>query len=161
LYLDGRFQIRAATATAFGLSITSGQHIAFYTDNGSTIVGAGNISSNGSTTTYNTTSDRRLKQDIITLAGALDRVMAVPVRGYRWRAEAFGPRVDGFIADEAQRIVPQAVIGQPGAEDDDGKPVYQQIDHSKMVPVLWAAVQELTARVTHMSNRIRNIEVAA
>jgi hypothetical protein len=152
--------VRGSTL-GLGASGGTGTHLAFYTDNGSAAVSAGSVSSSGSTTTYATSSDRRLKQDIITLAGALDRVMTVPVRGYRWRADAFGPRVDGFIADEAMKVVPQAVLGTPGAEDDDGKPIYQQIDHSKMVPVLWAAVQELAELVRQNDNRIRNIEVAA
>jgi hypothetical protein len=158
---NGFSDIRQGGAINLGVSTSSGSHFQFYTDNGSAAVAAGSISSSGSTTTYNTSSDRRLKTDIITLPGALDRVMSLPARAFRWRSEAFGPRVDGFIADEVMKVAPQAVIGAPGAEDDDGKPIYQQIDHSKMVPVLWAAVQELTARVTHMSNRILNIEVAA
>jgi hypothetical protein len=137
----------AATSINWGIDATTGTHFQFWTDNGSAAVGAGTIQSNGSTTSFNTSSDRRLKTDIITLPDALDRVMSLPARAFRWRSEASGPRVDGFIADEAMKVVPQAVIGEPGAEDDDGKPIYQQIDHSKLVPVLWAAVQELAEQV--------------
>lgn len=149
------------SAIGLGASGGTGTHLAFYTDNGSAAVSAGSVTSSGSTSSFNTTSDRRLKTDIVTLTDALDRVMALPARNFRWRSDDAGALVDGFIADEAAKVVPQAVIGEPGAEDDDGKPIYQQIDHSKMVPVLWAAVQELAAQVTDMSNRIRNLEVAA
>jgi hypothetical protein len=143
--------VRGSTL-GLGTSGGTGTHLAFYTDNGSAAVAAGSISSSGTTTTYNTSSDRRLKTDIITLPGALSRVMSLPARAFRWRSEALGPRVDGFIADEAMKVVPQAVLGEPNAVDGDGKPVYQQIDHSKLVPVLWAAVQELTARVQQLEH---------
>jgi hypothetical protein len=156
----GQTIVRAGTGMALGLSTTSGAILSFYSDNGSAAVAAGSVSISGSTATYNTSSDRRLKTDISPLMGALDRVMALPARAFRWRSDAAGPLVDGFIADEAAKAVPLAVSGAPGAEDDDGKPVYQQIDHSKMVPVLWAAVQELAAQVAQYSNRIRNLEVA-
>jgi hypothetical protein len=44
-------------------------------------------------------------------------------------------------------VVPEAVIGEKDAVDEAGNPVFQNIDQSKLVPVLWAAVQELAARV--------------
>lgn len=55
--------------------------------------------------------------------------------------------VDGFIAHEAQAVVPEAVTGVK-----DG-PEMQAMDNSKLVPLLVAAVQELAARVAELEAR--------
>ena len=55
--------------------------------------------------------------------------------------------VDGFFAHEVQEIVPQAVVGEKDAVDKDGNIERQMIDHSKLVPLLVAAVKELSAKV--------------
>jgi hypothetical protein len=60
--------------------------------------------------------------------------------------------VDGFLAHEVQSIVPEAVTGEKDQVDESGNPVYQGIDQSKLVPLLIAAVQELTARLEALEN---------
>ena len=55
---------RSGASWDIGRNSTSGTHITFYTDNGSARVTAGNIASSGSTTSFNTTSDYRLKEDL-------------------------------------------------------------------------------------------------
>jgi hypothetical protein len=52
-----------------------------------------------------------------------------------------------MIAHEAQAVVPYAVTGEKDAEDEDGKPIYQSMDHQIFVPLLIAEVQALRSRV--------------
>lgn len=56
--------------------------------------------------------------------------------------------VDGFLAHEAQAVVPESVTGTKDAIDEDGNPDYQAIDQSKLVPLLTAALQEALNRIT-------------
>ena len=122
----------------------------------------GNISStSNSTTSFVTTSDRRLKYKDTILTGALSRVAALTMREYEFKADPMGLRHRGCFADEAQKVVPQAVTGKAGAVDADGNIIPQGIDYSKLVPDLWASVQDLLQMVQDNSNRIRNLEVAA
>ena len=55
--------------------------------------------------------------------------------------------VDGFIAHEVQAVVPECVTGEKDAVDDEGDPIYQGIDQSKLVPLLTAALQEAIGRI--------------
>jgi hypothetical protein len=96
---------------------------------------------------YTTTSDYRLKTNIEPLTDAVARLLQIPAHRFNWLADPSGQKVDGFLAHEAQAVVPEAVTGTKDAVDADGKPIYQGIDQSKLVPLLVAAVQELAARV--------------
>ena len=121
-----------------------------------TIVGA--ISVSDAATTYNTTSDYRLKEDVQPMVGASDRVMALNPVNFSWKTN--GSRVDGFLAHEAQEVVPEAVTGEKDAVDADGNPEYQGIDQSKLVPVLTAALQEALTKIEALEARIVALETA-
>lgn len=116
---------------------TDGAIIGFYNDGSN----SGSISISGSSTAYNTSSDYRLKQDWQPMTGATERLMSLNPVNFAWKAD--GTRVDGFLAHEAQAVVPEAVHGVKDEVDDEGNPVYQGIDQSKLVPLLVAALQEL------------------
>lgn len=118
----------------------------------------GSISTNGTITAFNSTSDYRLKENIEPMTGALAKVAALKPVTYKWKSD--GSDSDGFIAHELAEVFPQAVHGEKdGTEtieikDEDGnvtetetRPVYQGIDTSFLVATLTAAIQELTARV--------------
>lgn len=110
----------------------------------------GNITTVGSplnSVAYNTTSDYRLKTNLEPLDMAVARLRQIPVHRFHFIGSEAGQKVDGFLAHEAQAVVPEAVTGTKDAVDADGKPIYQGIDQSKLVPLLVAAVQELAARV--------------
>ena len=113
--------------------------------------GAANISGTISVTTssasYNTSSDYRLKENVVELTGATDRLKQLNPSRFNFIADA-DTTVDGFIAHEVQAIVPEAVTGTHNEVDADGNPVYQGIDQSKLVPLLVATIQELEARIT-------------
>ena len=110
----------------------------------------GTIKTSGSTTSYNTSSDYRLKTDAQPMTGATDRLKALNPVNFEWIAD--GTRVDGFIAHEVADVVPEAISGDKDAVDEDGNPDYQGIDQSKLVPLLVATIQELEARITELEN---------
>ena len=117
-----------------------------------TITSAGS----GASTTgvaYNTSSDYRLKTNIEPLTAAVARLLQIPVHRFNWLADPTAPKVDGFLAHEAQAIVPESVTGHKDEVDAEGKPIHQGIDQSKLVPLLVAAVQELAARVAALEAR--------
>jgi len=121
-----------------------------FRNNGSNV---GDIRINSSTTTYNTSSDYRLKEDIAPMTGALDKVSALKPVTYKWKST--GEESQGFIAHELQAVVPDCVTGEKDAvetyTDEDGneqtriKP--QGIDTSFLVATLTAAIQELKAEL--------------
>lgn len=105
----------------------------------------GSISTSGGSTTYSTTSDYRVKENVVEMTGAVDRVKSLnPVR-FNFIGEQ--NTVDGFLAHEVQSIVPESVQGDKDAVDENGEAILQGIDQSKLVPVLVAAIKELTARI--------------
>jgi hypothetical protein len=123
-------------------STSTRHHIAF--SNGNGVVGS--ISTNASATAYNTSSDYRLKQDAEPIGDALTRLQELnPIR-FAWKSDP-SYKVDGFLAHEAQQVVPECVTGEKDGLDENGQPTYQGIDQSKLVPLLVAAVQELAAEV--------------
>jgi len=103
----------------------------------------GTIAINGSTTSYNTSSDYRLKNTIAPMTGALAKVTLLKPCTYKWNAD--GSDGEGFIAHELAEVMPQCVTGEKDAVDSDGNPQYQGIDTSFLVATLTAAIQELKA----------------
>jgi hypothetical protein len=114
----------------------SQNQIQFFT--GSSYTSAGSITSNGSVTSYNVTSDYRLKQDFKPFNG-LDLVSKIKVYDYEWKSD--NSRMNGVIAHELQEVVPYAVSGEKDAKE------MQQVDYSKLVPILVQAIQELKAEI--------------
>ena len=111
----------------------------------------GYISYGNTSTSYNTSSDYRLKENVADITGATDRLKQLnPVR-FNFIADA-DTTVDGFIAHEVATVIPEAISGEKDAVDDDGNAVYQGIDQSKLVPLLVATIQELEARITALEN---------
>ena len=103
--------------------------------------GVGGIVTSATATTYATTSDARLKQDVEPLTGALDVLLALSPVSFTWKVDGSPGR--GLLAHELQLVVPEAVVGQPDAVNADGSIQPQQVDYSKLVPYLISAVQEL------------------
>lgn len=117
----------------------------------------GSITSNGSTTSYNTTSDHRLKENVVDLDGAITRVKQLQPKRFNFIADA-DTTVDGFLAHEAQTVVPEAVTGAHNEIDDDGNAVMQGIDQSKLVPLLTAALQEAIAEIETLKTKVAALE---
>jgi len=66
--------------------------------------------------------------------------------------------VDGFIAHEAQEVVPESVNGEKDELLPNGEPVYQGIDQAKLVPLLTAALKEAIAKIEDLETRIQILE---
>jgi hypothetical protein len=131
----------------------------FYNSAGS---GVGYISCTSSTTTYSTSSDYRLKDNVQPMTGALNKVALLKPVTYTWKAD--GSVGEGFIAHELKEVIPLAVTRKKDAveivdvKDEEGnvigteeKPVYQGIDTSFLVATLTAAIQEQQALITQQA----------
>lgn len=110
--------------------------------NGSAV---GDITSNGSSTSYNTTSDYRLKQDLKPING-LDLVSQIKVYDYEWKSDQ--TRSYGVLAHELQEVIPQAVNGEKDGEQMQG------VDYSKLVPILVQAIQEQQKQIEELKTLI-------
>ena len=118
---------------------TNWGHCSFINPNGT----VGTIITNGSGTSFNTSSDYRLKHNIQPMTSALAKVASLKPCTYKWNADNSDGQ--GFIAHELAEVVPQCVTGEKDAVDAHGKPVYQGVDTSFLVATLTAAIQELKA----------------
>ncbi len=151
-------------------------HYQFRNPNGS----VGTIQTSGSSTSYNTSSDYRLKENVVDLTGASARVNQLNPSRFNFIADDTNTLVDGFLAHEVATVVPEAINGTHNEVevwkddeelpdgvsagdnklDDDGNtiPVYQGIDQSKLVPLLTAALQEALTEIASLKTRVEALE---
>jgi hypothetical protein len=140
-------RFEASGASTNGLAIWngggSGAVFTAFANSGGGFVGS--ITQIGTTgVAYNVTSDYRLKQDFKQFNG-LDLVSKIKVYDYEWKAD--NSRMNGVIAHELQEVVPYAVTGEKDAKE------MQQVDYSKLVPILVQAIQELKAEIETLKNK--------
>ena len=120
---------------------------------------AGNITYTYSTTSYNTSSDYRLKENVTDMPSATNMIKALKPKTFEWKNDPDDTLQYGFLAHEVQDVFPNAVTGEkdavkPAELDEDGNEIpdstidAQSIDHSKLVPLLVKTIQELEARIT-------------
>ena len=129
--------------------------VSFYRTGG--LVGGINITDTA--TTYATSSDYRLKMDVIPMTGAIALIERIRPVEYLWiKGRKPG---SGFIAHELQEVFPDAVNGAKDAVDENGEPDYQSVDYSKLVPTLVSAIQELQARLTSAEQSLRALQPPA
>jgi len=119
----------------------------------------GFIGTNASSTTYQTTSDYRLKENVTDITDGIARIKLLNPSRFNFIVDA-DTTVDGFLAHEAQEVVPEAVSGEKDAVDEDGNPNYQGIDQSKLVPLLTAALQEAVAKIETLEAKVTALENA-
>jgi hypothetical protein len=111
----------------------------------------GRITTENSATAYNTSSDYRLKENVNYDFDATTRLKQLRPARFNFITNT-DTTVDGFLAHEVSSVVPEAITGTHNEVDDDGNPVYQGIDQSKLVPLLVKTIQELEARITQLEN---------
>ena len=109
----------------------------------------GTISCTNIATTYATSSDYRIKENVVDMTGAVDRVKQLKPSRFNFTANP-SKVVDGFLAHEAQEVVPESVTGVKDALYSNGDPLLQGIDQSKIVPLLTGAIKELIARIEEL-----------
>ena len=151
--------------------------VAFRNPNGE----VGTIATSSSGTSYNTSSDYRLKENVTNITDGIERVKKLNPSRFNFIADA-DTTVDGFLAHEVSNIVPEAITGEkdammdeeyvakPEVLDDKGNvvtkavmatrnvPSYQGIDQSKLVPLLTAALQEAVAKIEALETRVAALE---
>ena len=108
--------------------------------------------------TYSTSSDYRLKRNIVPIADSIDRIKKLKPSRFNWDDGPDDYVVDGFIAHEVADVIPEAITGEKDDVDKDNAPIYQSIDQSKIVPLLTAALQEAVARIEALELRINKLE---
>ena len=136
-----------ATSQNLGIKTASGSNQAVRFANGSTAVGSINLTT--SSTTYSTSSDYRLKEDLQDFAG-LDMVTKIPVYDFKWKTDE--SRSYGVMAHELQEVLPDAVVVEKDAQEMQG------VDYSKIVPLLVKSIQELKADNDSLKARIETLE---
>ena len=118
----------------------------------------GSITTDGTTTAFNTTSDYRLKDEIGSIDDAVERVKALRPIKFTYLADEDELVYDGFLAHEVQEVVPRAVYGEKDAVEEDGRVKAQQLDHSKMVPLLTSALQTALNKIDELEARLAKLE---
>ena len=132
----------------------------------------GHISYDGTNVTYNTGSDYRLKENIVDLTNGISRIKQLKPRRFNWITDETNTAQDGFIAHEVQSVVPTAISGtkdqvvtqaefDAGTQPENcavGDPIYQQIDQSKIIPLLTAALQEAIAKIETLETKVAALE---
>jgi hypothetical protein len=142
------------TRTGAGIYVTQGcsttanfDHIYFYTSGGL----AGNIRTNGTTTTYNSVSDVRLKENIVDAPSALSTVNGIKVRSFDWKSTQSNVKY-GFIAQELNEVAPDAV--SEGIKEED----IWAVDTSMLVPMLTKAIQELKSELDSVKAELATLK---
>jgi hypothetical protein len=120
-------------------STSSRKHKLFFNGNGE----VGSISTDGSATAFNTSSDQRLKDNIVDAPSASDDIDAIQVRSFDWKADGSHQKY-GMVAQELQSVAPEAVSGDADSDDMMG------VDYSKLVPMMLKEIQSLRARVAQL-----------
>ena len=121
---------------------------------GTTNVGSITVSS--TSTAYNTSSDYRLKENLTPITDGIERVKLLQPKRFNFIGD--DKVVDGFVAHEAQEVVPESVTGEKDAIGWDGNPEYQGIDQGKLIPLLTAALQEAIAKIESLEARVQTLE---
>lgn len=140
---------RAALSAGTGISYNSSTGVITCTVDTPAEVGLGNLSNNGNnlsgnfTATGNVTafSDERLKENVETIEGALDKVSQM--RGVMYDKD--GERGTGVIAQEMQQVMPEVVI-------DSGRGDYLSVAYGNIVGVLIESIKELKAEIEELKN---------
>ena len=134
----------AQSGVAWAIAIDHSYSTQFYADFRYNGTNTGSITGNGTTTSYNITSDYRLKEDLKPING-LEIVNKINVYDFKWKSS--DNRMDGVMAHELAEVLPYAVTGVKDGEQ------MQQVDYSKIVPVMVQAIKDLKAKIETLENK--------
>ena len=174
--LGSKFVVRDTSFDVFGVYCNSESHgtiqtlkggtsgspagtltyISFQRNDGDTrgsITNSGNIQ-----LSFNTSSDYRLKENVVSISDGITRLKTLKPSRFNFKEET-DITVDGFLAHEVT-AVPEAVTGTKDAVDENEKIIVQQLDQSKLVPLLTAALQEAVAKIEVWETKVAALEAA-
>lgn len=149
-------QDSGTSAIAAGVNNTGGSLAIFFYGTPASNSQVGTITTNGSSTNYNTSSDYRLKDNVQDMVGAVDKIKSLRPVTYTWKNT--GTSGQGFIAHELQAVVPEAVTGEKDGAKEDGTPIYQGVDTSHLVATLTSALQAAFKTIDSLETRIAALE---
>ena len=115
-------------------------------------------SNGGYEVSYNNNSDYRLKENVVDISDGITRLKILKPKRYNWIADESNTLTDGFLAHEVMEVVPQAITGTKDEVDENNNPVYQQIDQSKLIPLLTAALKEAVAKIETLEAKVAALE---
>jgi hypothetical protein len=129
-------------AAFFGEVVSTAQQFARFDYSGATV---GSVTTNGTSVTYNTTSDRRVKENIDTTKLSLANLMQLPVREFTFTADGTHSITNGFIAQELYEVFPWAVAtnGDNGIDPLTGSSTPWSVDYGRVTPLLVKSIQDL------------------
>ena len=174
--LGSKFVVRDTSFDVFGVYCNSESHgtiqtlkggtsgspagtltyISFQRNDGGT---RGSITNSGSTQlSFNTSSDYRLKENAISISDGITRLKTLKPYRFNFKDEP-DRTIDGFLAHEVT-AVPEAITGTKDAVDENDKIIVQQLDQSKLVPLLTAALQEAVAKIEVLETKVAALEAA-
>ena len=117
----------------------------------------GSVTQSGTTgVSFNTSSDYRLKENQVVISDGITRLKTLKPYRFNFKADS-STTVDGFFAHEVT-AVPEAITGTKDKVDEDNNPIYQQIDQSKLVPLLTAALQEAIGKIEVLETKVAALE---
>ena len=180
--LDG--SIEHTTVGSFGIkmikrsAVGDFKSITFQEPGGSEI-GSVTVNHTSNTTSFNETSDYRIKENVVGITSALDKINQLRPVNFNFIGKSV--KLDGFLAHEVQAVIPYAVSGEKdavktvkdgdlsndGSKEDAERiaalptkevPDLQQLDKSKLITLLTASVQELSAKNDALEARIKALE---
>ena len=179
--VDGTMTNAVGFGTAFNFRLIRRDdgNVMEFADTQISTIGSISLNTSANTTAYNTTSDYRLKENVVGITSALDKINQL--RPVNFNMIGKTKKLDGFIAHEVQAVVPYAVTGEKdavkfvkdgdlsdtGTKEDADRiaalptkevPNYQQLDYSKLVTLLTASIQELSAKNDALEARIKTLE---
>jgi len=159
--------IRAGSGSTKGLEINTGYGISGIKSYYGSLYSTANMYIGGvnglayksiAASAFNVNSDYRLKTNITPLQDGIEKVKQLKVHRFNWKDRLEENKVDGFLAHEITSVVPEAVTGDKDAVREDGTEEYQQIDQSKLVPLLTAALKETIDKLEKLEARIQTLE---
>ena len=131
------------------------QGVRFHANGYGTIVGT--IGWNTSSTSYNTSSDYRLKENVNYSWDGTALLKQLKPAKFNFKVSP-DTTVDGFMAHEVSSVVPHAVTNKKDDKNDDGTPLYQTMDSSKLVPLLTKSLQEALARIDTLEAEVAKLK---
>ena len=161
IILSGRITTFGCTGTNGSINLVgegglSSRAVAFqHVSNGSEV---GSIITASSSTSYNTSSDYRLKENVNYNFDATARLKQLKPCTFNWIADEDSATVDGFLAHEVSSIIPEAISGKKDEVDGNKEPIYQQIDQSKLIPLLTKTLQEALTRIDTLEAEVKTLK---
>ena len=168
----GHFNIDSSASSVNGLNVkgttanyviissaggSTGDHI-YFSNWSNSNTNTGRIKDNSSNVTYHTSSDYRLKDNVVSISDGITRVKQLnPVR-HTWKTNPAIGTVDGWIAHEVDAICPDAVDGVKDAVNDDGSIYPQAVDYGRITPLLTAALKEAIAKIETLETKVAALE---